>query len=179
MEEFRNMVNRTLIPALREENRDMVLDVLTAGSPQEIVARLSRHSYDMVIYHGHHVYSRDSSSTGWLCRDDRLFTLEHLAGLDEQVPHVIIANACETARHEGEFNRFFAVQALSRGCRAYIGSHWLLEYKRSETFLLEFLHQRFRLLRPLRDAYRLSLNELARVYGEDDYSLSGYVYYES
>ncbi|HPX92273.1 MAG TPA: hypothetical protein PKZ93_12285, partial [Spirochaetota bacterium] len=65
---------------------------------------------------------------------------------------------------------------LKTGVQVYIGTHFLLEFNRSMTFLESF-YKYISLRRSYHDAYVMAIEELKRIYGKDDISLYNYIYY--
>ena len=151
---------------------------IKAESAADLSVRLCASAGDarIVIFFGHSAHDRNGES-GWICRDGSVFGAQMLRCIAKNPPEIIVSNSCESARAVPFCGGSFARGALSAGCRAYIGTHWELELKRSLLFLTEFIDGVCGREKSYFSAFGGALAELSKEYGSEDISRYNYVYY--
>jgi len=151
---------------------------LTAESSHQLKFFLGEsRKFSTIIYYGHASYGDSPESTGWICGDGSIFSVEDCSIFYNRPPRMVISNACQSARGELFSRNSFAYALLKAGTQTYIGTNWLLEFQRSSVFMKRFLDDLVGKKKTPFQAFTSAHRALAKKFGEDDISLYNYVYY--
>lgn len=157
-------------------NKIDIMEAKNSLQLKETIALGNFSNYSTVIFFGHAVYGDDEASTGMVCMDGSIFSIEDCDVFLDSPPQCLLVNACQSAYGNLFSKHSLACAILKTGVQVYIGTHFLLEFNRSMTFLESF-YKYISLRRSYHDAYVMAIEELKRIYGKDDISLYNYIYY--
>ncbi|HGJ65151.1 TPA: CHAT domain-containing protein, partial [bacterium] len=132
--------------------------------------------FEIIIYYGHAVFGSDHSTTGLLCKDNSIFSIEDCEVFESAPCKCMIVNACQSARGNIFEKNSFAYAALKAGVDTYIGTHFFLESQRSKLFVQTFLESIIH-GKSFFEAFNDSYNTLKQKFGPYDVSTYNYVYY--
>ncbi|HOM11115.1 MAG TPA: hypothetical protein PLV81_13305 [Spirochaetota bacterium] len=130
----------------------------------------------LVIYYGHAQCGTTPETTGLVCQDGSIFSINDCDILADAPPQCMLVNACQSARGNLFSDISFAHAVLKEGVGTFIGTHFFLQYEQSKEFLQCFLKSIMQNKTYLQ-SFKDSLVALQQTFGNHDISTYNYVYY--
>lgn len=155
------------------------VEIIHAQNYRSILKKLTYIRYKAVIYTGHGRSGSDKEDSGWICQDGSVFNCNHLESLRQMgtAPELIFANACESASSLPFSDVSMPCSALYAGCRAYIGSPWLLDFEKSKFFLERMTGIINDGWKNVVECFSESVNVFTKHYGENDTYIDNIIIY--
>ena len=175
--DFDSFVNQLKFSLSKHKEANLkTFDASDANKLKLFFAEHNHTPFEIIIYYGHAIFGSDHSTTGLLCKDNSIFSIEDCEVFESAPCKCMIVNACQSARGNIFEKNSFAYAALKAGVDTYIGTHFFLESQRSFLFIKTFLQQVLQNSSYL-EAFNCSLQALEKEYGANDISLYNYIYY--
>ncbi|HOM87635.1 MAG TPA: CHAT domain-containing protein [Spirochaetota bacterium] len=153
------------------------ITTVEAASASNLKVSISKHfPCAVIIYYGHAVFSTTPETTGLVCRDGSIFSIDDCEIFHASPPQCMVVNACQSASGSLFLKNSFAYAVLKMGVATYIGTNFFLEAQRSFVFIKTFL-KNITSNTTYYNAYASALQELQKNFGNDDIALYNYVYY--
>lgn len=173
---FDSFVNQLKLDLSQHKEASLTtFDAYDANKLKVFFTQHSHNPFEIIIYYGHAVFGKDTTTNGLVCKDNSIFSTEDCEVFESPCKCMII-NACQSARGNIFEKNSFAYAALKAGIDTFIGTHFFLESQRSFLFIKTFL-QHVLQNAPYLEAFNCSLQALAKEYGANDISLYNYIYY--
>jgi len=177
IDNFDSFVNQLKLSLSKHKEANLkTFDASDANKLKLFFAEHNHTPFEIIIYYGHAIFGSDHSTTGLLCKDNSIFSIEDCEVFESAPCKCMIINACQSARGNIFEKNSFAYAALKAGVDTYIGTHFFLESQRSFLFIKAFLQQVLQNSSYL-EAFNCSLQALEKEYGANDISLYNYIYY--
>jgi len=161
------------------KHKEATLKTFDASDANKLKLFFAEHNhtpFEIILYYGHAIFGSDHSTTGLLCKDNSIFSIEDCEVFESAPCKCMIVNACQSARGNSFEKNSFAYAALKAGVDTYIGTHFFLESQRSKLFVQTFLESIIQ-GKSFFEAFNDSYNALKQKFGPYDVSTYNYVYY--